>query len=111
MTDEELSKAMDDLGQLMHNYEEAYDQFVMDHQEESTKIEAQKKIVREEILKRQVGWKSMKLECTWRRGAIRWDSDKLKDYEKTYPFLKECKKVGEPTVGFRTRSEGMSDEG
>ena len=110
MTNEELEKVMDELGQAMHDYDAAYDKFVEQHQEESTKIESLKKIVRDEILKRQVGWRSFKLDCSWRRGAVRWDGDKLKDYEKTYPFLKECKKVGEPTVGFKVRSEGLFDE-
>lgn len=109
MTNEELEKVMDQLGDVMHSYDEAYDKFVAEHQEESAQIESLKKIVREEILARQVGWKSMKLDCSWRKGATRWDGDKLKAYEKQYPFLKECKKVGEPTVGFRLREEGLME--
>ena len=36
-------------------------------------------------------------------------SDALKKYEKDFPFLSKCKKVGEPTVGFRLRDEGLME--
>ena len=107
MTDEQLIAMMDELGQVMHDYEQAQIEFDFQHQEEEYKITSLKEKVREEILKRQTGYKSMKLECTWRKGATRWDGDKLKEYEKQYSFLKECKKVGDPTVGFRLRDEGL----
>ena len=110
MTDEELTMMMDELGQVMHDYEQAQIEFDFQHQEEEHKITSLKEKVREEILKRQVGYKTMKLECTWRKGATRWDGDALKKYEKDFPFLTKCKKVGEPTVGFRLRSEGMIDD-
>ena len=105
-----LNGLMDKLGQLMHDYDVAMAEFEKAHEAEAQKITELKDTIREEILKRQEGYKSMKLECSWRKGAVRWDGDKLKQYEKAYPFLKECKKTGEPTVGFRVRSEGMGDE-
>ena len=62
MTNEELEALMNELGDVLHSYEQAQIEFDFQHQEEEYKIVDLKEKVRAEILKRQVGYKSWKLE-------------------------------------------------
>ena len=109
MTDNELEKNMDVLGQMIHEKECKEFQFQMENKELFEKIEYLKDVVKREILKRGTGHDSFKLKCSYRRGAIRWDNKALDSYGVDHPEIMKFRKQGEPTVGFSVRSEGLFD--
>jgi len=109
MTDEQLKAKMDVLGQKLHEKECLEFKFEQDNKALFDEIEEEKKVIREEILKRGTGFDSFKLKCSYRRGAIRWDSKALDSYGVDHPEIMKFRKQAEPTVSFSVRSEGLFD--
>ena len=103
MNDELLKEKMNELGQLMFEKEQAEIEFLEEHKAQFDKVEALREEIKAEILKRQVSMDSEKLIVTWRKGAVRWDTLKLKEKVKEYPWLKDYQKMGDPTVSFKLR--------
>ena len=109
MTDDELKIQMDDCGQKMFELEQRELKFEMENKALKDYIDMKKQLIRKEILKRGTGFDSFKLKCSYRRGAICWDSKALDSYGVNHPEIMAFRKQGEPTVGFSVRSEGLFD--
>ena len=109
MTDEELIQKMDTLGQALYDFEIKQREFEEKNKVLITKIAELKDQLKPEFLKMKKGMLSEKLEVIYRKGAIRWDSKRLKEFAKANPWLNDFTKEDEPTVAFKRREEHDDD--
>ena len=109
MTEEELIKKMDMLGQCLYDLEQKQIKFDEANRELVTQIAELKDQLKPVFVQRKTGMVSEKLKVVYRKGAIRWDSKSLNALMDDYPWLANCRKESEPTIAFEVREEHDDD--
>ena len=109
MTDEELVRKMDTLGQCLHDLEQKQIEFDEANRELVTQIAELKDQLKPVFIKRKTGMVTDKLEVIYRKGAMRWDSKMLKSFAVENEWLNTALKESEPTVAFKLREEHDDD--
>ncbi len=105
MNAEEIETTMKALGQMLQLKKQKEAEFEQQTKELNNTIEELKDKLRPIFLRTQESVRSAWLVVSYRKGAIRWDSAKLKIYAKAHPELKEFQKIGEPTIAFSLPKE------
>lgn len=110
MTEGELMERMEYLGYMIHEKEQKELAFQEENREFFDEIEERKEQIRKEILARKVGADCRTLKVTYRKGAVRWDTKWLDGYSTAHPEILKYRRVGEPSVGFTLKPDGMGDD-
>ena len=85
MTEEELKAKMDELGKLLHQYEQDHLEFDLAHREMVAKIADLKTELKKVFLERKESAKSDCLEVRYRKGAVKWETKWLDTFAIEHP--------------------------
>lgn len=110
MNEEQLKEKMDQLGRLLHQYEEKQLQFDLENSQLALEIAELKDQIKPEIMERKSSVKSQCLEAKYRKGAVRWETKWLDGYSIDHPELLKYRKEYPPTVAFVLPDEGWDND-
>lgn len=113
MTETELKSKMDELGKLMHDWEEKQRDLEEKNKLNLTRIAELKDELKKQFIEMRASKKSQCLEVRYRNGAVKWKTNWIEGFSAGHPEfgLEKYRSVGEPTVAFIVRDEGWEDDG